>query len=420
MQFSVTNIVNWPSKKEVRVQLSTPYLSSDFNMLTQKLFIYCFILLLMGCQHSNLANFSPRLERHTLLEVQPILAHYNIARPQFYSLELKDPFEISDEMRRFAQNHAPKDSSVRSRTIALTKALLLDAGGGPLRYQSQYTYTAKESFESREANCLSFSILYAKLAQLQGLKVDFNEVDVPPAWDELRDGSWVSYKHVNVIVEQPFERDVFVDINLDAFSTSYPQKIVADRVVKALFYGNVGVEAMREKHMLKSARYLVEAIKLAPEEAHLWVNLGALYSKHQFFDYAEASYLHALKIDSAEMSAASNLARLLRSEGREHATFFENMVSSYINRNPYYNFYMAKRAFDLARYDESMNLVNRAIKEVKEAKFFHLRAKIHVKIGDGELAKIDIINAEKYATLSDRDIYQKKLEKISKIYKDSM
>ena len=83
---------------------------------------------------------------------------------------------------------------------------------------------------------------------------------------------------------------------------------ISDKRATAHYYNNIGVEQMLAGNNGEALGYFAHAIESDPGFAPVWINLGILYRRQGFPVYAEASYLQAIRVDSRNMVAMSNLA----------------------------------------------------------------------------------------------------------------
>ena len=105
----------------------------------------------------------------------------------------------------------------------------------------------------------------------------------------------------------PFNRKLVVDFNQSDFREKYPMHPVGDRYAVALFYNNLGAEALGRQDYAASFALLREAARTHPDMPGPWVNLGVLYARYGHYDVAEAAYLRALETDPGQQSALANL-----------------------------------------------------------------------------------------------------------------
>jgi Flp pilus assembly protein TadD len=298
---------------------------------------------------------------------------------------------LNDEMRDYVESKVGADPQARSRLRKLVQGMI-DDGLLTLEYDPNLTYTAIETFQNRQGNCLSFSILFAALAREADLDVGFQMVEIPPSF--RADGEMILLNnHINVRVKGVrrdinFAGDYVVDFNTAEYNGNYDTTVVDDGYAIALYFSNVAVEAMQAGRPEKAFRYLKKGIETDPGIADLWVNLGVLYSRNENYDMAVEAYQQALAIQPSNKSALANLASTLQVMGRiEEARLYSRKVTYYRNRNPYYHYDLAQTAYREDRLDDAMAHLDDAIRlKEDEHQFFFLRGLIHEKGQDYDLA----------------------------------
>ena len=301
---------------------------------------------------------------------------------------------LDEEMRDYVAAKVGNDPQARSRLAKLVRGLI-DDGFLTLEYDPNVTHSAMETFQSRQGNCLSFSILFAALAREADLDATFQMVDIPPSF--LKDGETVLLNnHINIRVEGirrdiNFAGDYVVDFNTAEYNGNYDTRKVDDDYAIALYFSNLAVESMGAGATRDAFRYLRKGIETDPQVAGLWVNLGVLYSRNDHYEMAERAYRQALSIQASNKSALVNLASALQKLGREEeAARYLKKVAYYRERNPYYHSYRAQTAYQEGRLDDAMTHVAAAIRLKKdEHQFYFLRGLIHQQMKEYELAARD-------------------------------
>lgn len=323
---------------------------------------------------------------------------------------------LNDEMRNYVAAKVEGDPQARSRLQKLIRGMI-DDGLLTMDYDPNRTYTAVETFQKRQGNCLSFSILFAALAREANLDLTFQMVDIPPSFSA--DGEMIMLNnHINVRVrgvrrDINFAGDYVVDFNTAEFNGNYDTRKVDDDYAIALYLSNVAVESMQEGRWEKAFRYLKKGIETDPGIAGLWVNIGVLYSRNGHYDMAARAYEAALSIQPSNKSALANLSSVLQQLGRsEEAGRYAKQVAYYRNRNPYYHYHLAKSAYEAQRFDDAMGHLAEAV-ELKEDEhqFYYLRGLIHEQKQDYELAARNYRKAKNTAAKADLvSGYTRKLE----------
>ena len=298
---------------------------------------------------------------------------------------------LNDEMRNFVAAKVGDDPQARSRLRKLVRGMI-DDGLLTLDYDANLTYTATETFNSRQGNCLSFSLLFAALAREAGLDATFQMVDIPPSF--RADGELILLNnHINLRIKGVrrdinFAGDYVVDFNTAEYNGNYDTRKVDDNYAIALYYSNVAVESMQAADWQTAFRYLKKGIETDPGIAGLWVNLGVLYSRNEQLDKAVRAYEQALSVQPSNRSALVNMASALHDLGREEeAEYFSKQVTYYRNRNPYYHYSLAQTAYREQRTDDAIGHLAEAVKlKDDEHQFYFLRGLIYEQLEDYDFA----------------------------------
>lgn len=285
-----------------------------------------------------------------------------------------------------------------------------DEGFFDLDYASDSTSTPRETFHQKRGNCLSFTMLFVALAREAGLDVRYQMVDVPPTWIGGSDFVMLS-NHINVTIKVPGQGNYVVDFNAVEFKGDYPARQVSDDYALALFYSNLGVEAMAAGSDDTSFEYLSAAIAAYPDIAGPWVNLGVLYSRHDLHDRAEAAYLQALLRDPSHHSALANIAGLYRLLGNATlAAEYDERTRRYQRNNPYYHYGLAEAAYRRKQPQEALSWVDDAIRLKKnEHQFYLLQSLVHTELGNIDAALDSLARAKFYAPGELRERYDGKI-----------
>ena len=301
---------------------------------------------------------------------------------------------LNDELRDYVTSKVKGDPQARSRLRKLIRGMIED-GLLTLDYDPNRTYTAIETFQNRQGNCLSFSILFASLAREANLDVTFQMVDIPPSF--RADGETILLNnHINVLVKGVRSdvnhwRAYVVDFNSAEYNGNYDTRKVTDNYAIALYYSNVAVESMQAGNSKKAFRYLKKGIETDPAIAGLWVNLGVLYSRNKQYNMAEQAYQQALSVQPSNKSALVNLASALHHLGRvEESEYYLKKVAYYRDHNPYYHYYLAQTAYQENELQDAMDYLAKAIRLKRdEHQFYFLRGLVHYKLKEYDLAAKD-------------------------------
>jgi Flp pilus assembly protein TadD len=307
-----------------------------------------------------------------------------------------DAFALDAEMRAFiAPLVGIRDPE--HKLIALIEGL--EQHGMFSREYAEVTRTASATFHDRQGNCLSFTMLFVELARAAGLTASYQTVDVPPTW--ANDGQVVIASHVNAVVRTGYGDETVVDFNIrDRQGDEYTRRIT-DAYALGLFYINLGAEALVRNEYAASLAFLREAAQTYPKLAGLWVNLGVLYSRHGHYEHAEAAYLRALEIDEDERSALANLVVIYDVLGEpELAALYRARVQSYRERNPYYHYAVASRAYEQQQFSEALASLRKALRlKPDEHEFYSLRGRALTAVGRSRDARQSFERAREYEAI---------------------
>jgi len=315
-----------------------------------------------------------------------------------------DLFGLTKEMEHFAETATAGAARSDAKAEALHKALITSSslGGRGITYSAYDTITGIDAFERREANCISYTLLFVAMARHLGLKAEVNEVILPPTWDMRATDTYLLMRHVNAKVFMPrpnrsFIRvigtadvsDIVVDLEMRRFRPYYKQQIIDKDLVAAQFYSNRGMELAAEGDARAGFLYLRKALLMSQQASYIWSNFGSVYRRQKLLPEAEAIYLHGLSINPRDYNIMHNLAGLYTEMGRvEQSEYYQKRVRAYRNANPYYMFKRAEEALEKGDLKEALVLIKKAIKkEGSEARFYRLAADIYDQLGDKENAK---------------------------------
>jgi tetratricopeptide (TPR) repeat protein len=305
-----------------------------------------------------------------------------------------EAFALDAEMRTFvAPLQAFRDP--RRRMFALIEAM--EARGMFSLEYAEVTRTVSGTFHDRQGNCLSFTMLFVTLARAAGLSATYRSVDVPPTWSY--DGTVVVANHVNTAVRNSGGDETVVDFNIRPYQSDQRSRRVSDAYALGLFYTNLGAEAILRADYYAALVYLREAAGVYPDIAGIWVNLGVVYARHGKYEHAEAAYLRALEADYNEPSALTNLALVYKALGEtDLADEYRERVQGYRERNPYYHFALATRAYDEQQFADALTSVRKALRlKPDEQEFYTLRGEAQAALGKARDASRSFELAREYA-----------------------
>ena len=340
-----------------------------------------------------------------------------------------DILGLPDDMKLILDESVSKIKNQKKRMAALLEVAMENVRLD-ISEDAYGAKTASETFETGTANCLSFSNLIVAMARYVGLNAGFEEIPTPPNW--VKNGEVLFFtRHIGVRIEVPgpvvFDPGIITIGGEERYIRWYDNKIkylfvpflqgsssymfnllssrsISDNRAFSQYYNNIGSLHLAEGNSSEAFRYFVKAIKVDPELSFLWSNLGSVYSRNNQADAAERVFLNALAINRdrdklSSMTIMGNLARLYTSQGRkEEAAIYEEKVSSFRNRNPYYHYSLGETAFYNAQYEESIKHFEMAIdRKADESQFHYALARAYQQLGNIEKADKSMDRAISYA-----------------------
>ena len=269
------------------------------------------------------------------------------------------PFEINDEMRRWARLKTLDGGDDLERMQQLMFALQEDSEGLRLRYREGYTGTAQEAFATGEVNCLSFSHLLVGLAREVG--VDAYYLDVAYRQEFERQGQlMVIMGHVTVGFDYGVEQQI-VEFRIGPEIDYRRSRRISDRRAQAHHYTNRGAEELREGRPAEAVALLETAVEIDPDLPDAWLNLGVARRRSADLAGAEAAYKRAIDANPEYLPAYQNLSGLARLRGDDDsARQLIRLLDRRSNRNPFLLLALGDLSLEEGRLGEARSFYRRA------------------------------------------------------------
>ena len=302
--------------------------------------------------------------------------------------------------------------------------------------------TARETFEAGTGNCLSFSNLFVAMARYAGLNAKYQEIPTPPNWE--RDGDVLFFtRHIGASVDilermqhtilldmtdpgqglvlDSTRRYLFVPSVLDPYAPgiNLPSvSTISDQNAFAQYYNNIGSRYLAEGNSSEAFRYFVKAVKTDSTLGFAWSNLGVVYSRNGQFEAARKAFLRGMAVihgarDVTALSIMNNMVELYKRSGdEEKAAFYRSEVAAFRRKNPYYQYAIAKKAFNDTLYEQSVRYFKAAIRlKDDEHLFYYGLALAYVKLGDMKKAEKYIKKAKFHAFDEGNKLYYDKVRR---------
>ncbi|MYI01232.1 MAG: hypothetical protein F4122_01480 [Gammaproteobacteria bacterium] len=294
-----------------------------------------------------------------------------------------DPLYLSDEIKLYVEDRVGTDLRSDKYLATVLQELLYDENRLNIRYSDEKTYTAAEVFHARRGNCLSVMNLYVAMARHVGLDASFQTIKEVPAWNRRSDLLVLS-QHINATGRIGPREYYVADFTPQIALQRNTEDVISDEAARALYFNNLGAEAMFAGDMEQGLAYIKNALFIDPGNSEAWTNLGAAFMRLEDGAMAEFSFHYALETDDSNVNAMNNLAKFYRVHGEdERASRFERAAERFNQRNPYFHFDGGLNAYAESDYESARKLFERAINLHPFEADFHLALE-RAYIGLGE------------------------------------
>jgi len=332
-------------------------------------------------------------------------------RTPLAAIPAQDLLEVTPEMEAFLERYVLPYHNLQTRLNMLTIAIT-SSGVLGFDYNEVRTLTAPEAFATRSGNCIGFANLIVAMARKAGLDARYQEVSRMSEWSSRAD-TLLLVKHINVVVFGPGFSYV-IDVSGLRFDKGEPRRLVSDAYAKALFYNNLGAEALLREDLPRAWNYLAAAARLGSRATDPWINLGVVYKRNGQPEAAEVAYLAALQINSRDYSAMNNLYELyLAEENLPAAAELADKVDGYRRKNPYYLMKRSEQALQEGDFDHSIDLLRSAIaKKDDDALLYFAMAKAQFLSGNALAAENSLMLARDAAPENQAAFYGRPLNEL--------
>lgn len=362
---------------------------------------------LMGCQSTS--NSPSILVDHANYYVDEQFAGYE-------DITVETPeeiFALDDSMKALVNNKLKLEPDIEKRARKLLKHLFSEENIG-IAYNSHANLTARQTFHSAKANCMSLTVMSYALTQAADIPVNFQQVHVPEYW--VRSGNYnMLTGHVNLLINYDGRNgpDVLwgarrgeIDFDPTISKQAFKREIVTKNTILAMFYNNKGAQALAKHEFTRAYAYLKAATRIDPQFSSSWANLAILYRFNDLYEPAEQIYLHAIELDPNNLTAKTNLAVLYRHTNRvEQAKAIEVELESIRAKNPYYHTMLADEALYRGNLEQALTHAKRALKLNRKNHETHLMlSKIYYLSNDLVAARRAMERAIKTNHIADNQV----------------
>jgi len=268
------------------------------------------------------------------------------------------PDRITTEMQAWAHETVAEERGQLDKLRALLFGLL-GPTGLKIQYEAEYTGTAVEVFESRQANCLSFTHLFVALAREVGVPTYYVTIDEIESFAKKGDLVVVS-NHITAGYGPPHERTI-LDFTVRPDVDYQSAERISDTRAHALYYSNRGAEKMQTGDFDGAIDAFYIATDLDDDLPEAWSNLGVVRRRQGDHAAAAAAYRRAIETDPQYFPVYQNLLALYQIEGRQDAAQeLVRLLDKRRNRNPYSYLVLGDVSLQSDRKEEARVFYRRA------------------------------------------------------------
>ena len=246
------------------------------------------------------------------------------------------PPPLAQALRTQVVDRTPRGMARLERLVAF----MYEPDGLGIQYRHDANHTVAETWATREANCLSFTLLTIALARAAGVEAYGQEIARTLSWFAEGDTLYFS-NHVNAGIRIG-RHEYTVDVGSDSLMTRDPPERVDDARLMAVYYSNRAADLLGRGAMPDAARFIAAALASDAGYATAWNNAGVLRVRSSQPEAAGQAFARALELDRAHDGALMNLASLSAARGDSAgASRYRERLERLRLRNPYHHFMLA-------------------------------------------------------------------------------
>lgn len=315
------------------------------------------------------------------------------------------PQALRDDLLRQVGNDGSE-----ARRLERLVGFLFAADGLGMGYAQDATSTVAEAYRTRQANCLTFTLLTVALARELGLDAYGQEIDQALSWHQEGDTVYRS-NHVNAGVRIG-RRRLTVDVASSEVIARQVPRPVADAHLLAMYYNNRAVELSAQGLREPAAAYMATSLRLSPAYPANRSNAGVLALRRGDAAAAARDYLAALDMDQDFVPALMNLVSLHELHGDQpRAAAYRDRLERLQRRDPFHHFLAAVEHERRGEYALAAERYRRAIRLHGDEHRFHFAlARVYLHLGDARRAGRALRRAQRLGDERSRALYQAKLD----------
>jgi len=337
-------------------------------------------------------------------------------------ISARDVFALSDDMRHYLNREISDELRAKGRQQGLFDALY-SKGQLKIEYDSVTTRNAAQAFAARAGNCLSLVIMTAALAKELGLAVRYQSVYVDETWGRAGD-LYLSIGHVNLVLGKKItdvglarneSEQMTIDFLPPRDIRGVRSRAIGEDTIVAMYMNNRAVESLVNGQVNDAYWWARAAIDQDAQFLISYNTLGVVYRRHGNLEEARRALAFALEREPDNTQVISNLAAVLRDQGRvTESASLTRRLEQLEPEPPFRYFNQGLAAMRSGDFKAAKELF---AKEVDRAGYYHefhfWLALAHASLGEMDEARKHLtIAIENSTTRKDHDLYAAKLARI--------
>lgn len=304
--------------------------------------------------------------------------------PEHLAQRIEVPYELSDSVVEEITTRVNPSWSEKRRAQAVSDFIF---GRLSLQYVLAPTRTAKQTFDAREGNCLSFVNLFVGLAR---------ESRLNPFYVEVQDYQRWSYSNGVVVSRGHIVAGMYIDGELSTFDflpyipKSYRDfKPIDDLTAMAHYYNNLGAEELIDGSLTAALDQLEIASGLAPGFDKAINNLAVAYLRAGRGEDSVKLLQEGLEGHPGNVPIMSNLARAYQKQGRtDDANHMFDELEKVNKTNPFFLVYRGEMKLAEGDSERALAYMQRAYRSDSRLPEVHVGlAKVYLALGRTKEAK---------------------------------
>ncbi|MDM7859012.1 hypothetical protein QTP81_00155 [Alteromonas sp. ASW11-36] len=205
------------------------------------------------------------------------------------------------------------------------------------------TLNAETAFREKKGNCMSLAILTSALAQLAGLEVDYQRVNVAPIYQRFNNVMTLStHVRTHLYAEAEDNPNEITVIRSRLIIDYYPQRsnikgdMLTDGEFFAMYYRNLASDAIILGQFEFAYAAMRMAIEQAPDDPENINTMAVVLRNMGLTDRALALYSYGIEQTEASLNLIGNYAQLLSDNGElEKSEMIKKQMRYSNDDNPY-------------------------------------------------------------------------------------